>query len=108
MKKIFSLLFSACALGFGSWSNNSEKEDLVTGVNKKGSVETSVSVKAFDRTHDVLVTKHIVWNHDAAFKTIKNYDTIPALGMKKKEVNNNGSTEAITAKKEYEIFITVK
>ncbi|MFZ1529864.1 MAG: hypothetical protein WAT19_13995 [Ferruginibacter sp.] len=108
MKKIFSLFIAAGAFLISSCNDEGEKEDLVTGVNKKGSVETAVSVKALDSSRDLLTTKHIVWNHDTIFKTIEYYDTIPALGMEKKEVNNNGSTQVIAAKKEYEIFITVK
>lgn len=108
MKKISSLFLSAGTILIISCNDETEKEDLVTAVNKKGSVETSVSVKALDVSNDVLVTKHIVWNHDSVFKTIEYYDTIPALGLEKKEVENNGNAQTISAKKEYEIFITVK
>lgn len=111
MKKILfgSCLLLTCSLLILSCGDNEPKEDMVNAVNKKGSVETSVTVKEADSTHDVVVTKHIVWNHDTTYKTIEYYDTIPSLGNENKKVEDkNGNIQTVNARKEYEIFITVK
>jgi hypothetical protein len=86
-----------------------EAKDLVNEVNKNGSIETSVSVNHLDSTHDLLVTKHIVWTNGNTSKTIINNDTIPALGTTNTVAENEeGDTKNINVKKAYEIFITVK
>ena len=97
---ISSFLFISC---------NDEKEDLTEGVNKSGSVESAVTVEHLDSTHDVLITKHIVWNNNAVYNTIVYRDTLPALGDHYATAENeDGDTKGVTVKKDYEIFITVK
>jgi len=86
-----------------------QNEDITEGVNKAGSVETAVSVEHADSTHDVLVTKHIVWRNFTEYKTIVYRDTIPALGNTQETAENDeGDTKNVNLKKDYEIFITVK
>jgi hypothetical protein len=86
-----------------------EQKDLVNEVNKNGSIETSVSVNHLDSTHDLLVTKHIVWTNGSTSKTIINNDTIPALGSAMVEAaDEKGDAKNAIVKKGYEIFITVK
>jgi hypothetical protein len=86
-----------------------KNEDLVNEVNKNGSIETSVSVNHLDSTHDLLVTKHIVWTNGTTSKTIINNDTIPALGSTMVEAEDEkGDVKNAMVKKGYEIFITVK
>jgi hypothetical protein len=109
MKKyiITSLLLTAiiCTTSCG----DDEEKDLVEGVNKTGSVETAVSVKHIDSTHDLLTTKHVVWTNGANTKTIESNDTIPALGYTKTEAEDeNGDAKTASVKKAYEIYITVK
>jgi hypothetical protein len=89
--------------------SNDEEKDLVEGVNKAGSIETAVSVKHIDSTHDLLTTKHVVWANGTNTKTIESNDTIPALGFTKTEAEDeNGDAKTATVKKAYEIYITVK
>jgi hypothetical protein len=86
-----------------------EKEDLTQEINKDGAIETSVTVEHLDDNKDLLITKHIVWNHNVEFKTIYTRDTIPALGMEHTVAENaDEDTKPVSVKKDYEIFITVK
>ncbi len=96
-----TLLFSSC--------KDEKNEDLTPEVNKNGSVETSVTVEHADSLHDVLVTKHIIWNKGATAGTFEHRDTVPALGSTSTMVKDDAGNERnVDAKKEYEIFITVK
>ncbi len=86
-----------------------KNEDLTQSVNKNGSVETSVTVQHLDSLNDLLITKHAVWFKGAINKTFEHRDTVPALGSEKAAVKDDyGYDKNVEAKKEYEIFITVK
>jgi len=94
-------LLSAC--------EEKKNEDLTSDVNKNGSVETSVTVQHLDSLNDVLVTKHTVWVRGTQFKNLEYRDTVPALGIESKTAENSaGDATTVAAKKDYEIFITVK
>jgi PBP1b-binding outer membrane lipoprotein LpoB len=109
MKKYFIISILLAAAIFVSSCSEDEGKDLVNEVNKNGSIETSVSVNHLDSTHDLLVTKHIVWTNGSTSKTIINNDTIPALGSAMVEAEDEkGEAKNAMAKKGYEIFITVK
>lgn len=95
------VVFSSC--------KDKKNEDITNTINKNGSVETAVTVEHLDSLHDILVTKHAVWVKGNQFKTLEYRDTVPALGMEMKNVeNSDGQAKNIEVKKEYEIFITVK
>lgn len=86
-----------------------KNEDITQSVNKNGSVETSVTVEHLDSLNDLLVTKHTVWYKGSINKTFEHRDTVPALGSEKAAVKDDfGYDKNVEAKKEYEIFITVK
>jgi hypothetical protein len=107
-KIIFSAMLMAIA-GFLSSCQDEKNEDLTQTVNKNGSVETSVTVQHLDSLSDILVTKHAVWYKGSINKTFEHRDTVPALGLEKTVVEDNyGYDKNVEAKKEYEIFITVK
>ncbi len=109
MKKYITTLLLLVAIIFVTSCKNDEEKDLVKEVNKNGSIETSVSVNHLDSTHDLLVTKHIVWTNGNTSKTITNNDTIAALGSAMLEAEDEkGEAKNTIAKKAYEIFITVK
>jgi hypothetical protein len=109
MKKYITTSFLLATTIFVSSCEDEEAKDLVNEVNKNGSIETSVSVNHLDSTHDLLVTKHIVWANGSTAKTIINNDTIPALGTTNTVAENeDGDTKNINVQKAYEIFITVK
>ncbi len=111
MKQNSLLLLSLMSAGILVCSSckDEKNEDLTPEVNKNGAVETSVTVEHVDSLNDVLVTKHIVWNKGAAAGTFEYRDTIPALGSNNTEVKDEfGYDKKVEAKKEYEIFITVK
>jgi len=84
------------------------KEDEVENVNRKGSVETQLSVEHIDNA-DVLITKHKIWKDDKLFKEIIKKDTIPSLGdTLVGGEDNDGNNPIVKTKKDYEFFITVQ
>jgi hypothetical protein len=109
MKKYITTSLLLAATIFATSCSEDEEKDLVEGVNKAGSIETAVSVKHIDSTHDLLTTKHVVWTNGATAKSIESNDTIPALGMTNIEAEDeNGDAKKAMVKKAYEIYITVK
>jgi hypothetical protein len=89
---IFAFIVAiACVIGYASSSPSTE--DQTQSVDRKGSIETGVSVVHADSTHDVILTSHKVWLHDSVYATIRYRDTIPALD---------------SIHKDYQIFITLK
>jgi hypothetical protein len=108
IKKIIPISFLATVIIAASCSDDTN-EDVVQTVNKNGSIESAVTVEHLDSTHDVLLTKHVVWNKGASEKTIVYRDTVPALGYENVVAeNSDGDTKKLTKQKDYEIFITVK
>jgi hypothetical protein len=88
---------------------SSQNEDQVDTVDRSGSVETSVSIKHADSTHDVILTTHKVWVNFNQYATIEHRDTVPALGMLSTVAqNDDGDTQKVRVKKDYQLFITVK
>lgn len=110
MKQHFFVLISLVTLSFSLLScEENENKDLTPNVNKDGAVETSITVEHADSLHDVLVTKHTIWNKGTAAGNVEHRDTIPALGASNATVKDDfGYDKTVNAKKEYEIFITVK
>ena len=111
MKKyrlILLVTFISTAVIFVSCKDE-KNEDITQSVNKNGSVETSVTVQHLDSLNDLLVTKHTLWYKGSVNKTFEHTDTVPAIGTEKKEMEDkDGNSKNVEAKKEYEIFITVK
>lgn len=96
-----AFIFSSC--------KEKVNEDMTQTINKNGAVETAVTVQHLDSLYDVLLTHHTVWYKGTAFKNVEYRDTVPALGVENKEVEDMaGYDKNVEAKKEYEIFITVK
>jgi hypothetical protein len=84
-------------------------EDQGAVLEKDGSVETAISVQHADSTHDIILTSHKVWIKDNEYTTITHRDTIPALdSLTTTAENNNGDTQRVRLKKDYQLFITVK
>jgi hypothetical protein len=103
MKKIAGILILSVL--FASCSNDDKTKDI----SKDGSVETVLSVEHFGSDKDILITKHKVWIKNQMFKEYIYSDTIPSLGIKNTEgEDENGNTQTLPVKKEYEIYITVK
>lgn len=106
MKKIGLALFTLIVLAS---CKNDDNEDVTTGLNKDGSVETAVTVEHADAAHDILLTTHNVWIKGQTVKTVVYRDTIPSLGITTTEgENGEGETATLRVPKDYEIFITVK
>ena len=106
MKQIF-VVFAASAVVI-SCNDKEYKNDEVNSVDRKGAVETQLSVVKGDSA-DVLVTKHNVWKNNKLVKEIVTRDTIPALGDTLSVVEDtNGNEQNAKIKKEYEFYITVQ
>jgi hypothetical protein len=90
-------------------SCNDDKHDQTNTVDRSGSIETSVSVRHADSTHDVILTTHKVWTNFKEYATYIHRDTVPALGlMATAGENANGDTTTVHLQKDYQIFITMK
>lgn len=84
-------------------------DDEVKQISKEGAVETVLSVDHLDAKHDILTTTHQVWVKNALVKKVVYKDTIPSLGTSTQEAtNNDGVTQSVDLKTDYEVYITVK
>jgi len=93
------LLLSAC-------DNN---DDQAKTVNKEGGIEVSLSTSHLDSLKDLLTTHYIVWRKGAKIKEFDKTDTVPSLGKFYTEgENNNGDTQSVNVRKDYEFYVTVK
>ncbi|WP_376777328.1 hypothetical protein [Flavobacterium covae] len=92
-------------LGFVMSNCYDYKEDIVTEVDKGGSVETEMTIEHIDSEKDLVITKHKVWSKGNLTKEIVYKDTIPALGEYEEEDEEG---EIVKGKKEYEIYFTAK
>ncbi|OWP84899.1 hypothetical protein BWK59_02955 [Flavobacterium davisii] len=81
------------------------KEDVVTEVDKEGSVETEMTIEHIDSERDLVITKHKVWSKGNLSKEIVYKDTVPALGEYEEEDEEG---KIVKGKKEYEIYFTAK
>lgn len=90
------------------FSCKEKNEDIVSEPNKEGAIETVVSVKHEDG-FDILTTTHKVWVKNQLDKTLIQVDTLKSLGLTTVEgEGQNGNTEKVQVKKDYEFYITVK
>jgi hypothetical protein len=93
------MLLSAC----------DENEDQVKTVNKNGGIEVSLSTAHIDSLKDLLTTHYIVWRKGVKVREFDKKDTVPSLGKFTTEgENDNGDTQDVTVKKDYEFYVTVK
>ena len=94
------LLISAC---------DDNNEDQSKTVDKTGSVEVSLSTKHIDSLKDELITHYTVWRKGSIVREFTKRDTVPGLETFKTEgENDNGDTQDVKVKKDYEFFVTVK
>lgn len=104
MKKLLSAILLASLF----FSCKEKNEDIVTEPNKEGSIETVVSVK-HEEGYDILTTTHKVWVKNQLDKILIKVDTLRSLGITTVEgEDQNGNTEKVEVKKDYEFYITVK
>jgi hypothetical protein len=93
------LLISAC----------DDNNDQAKTVNKDGGIEVSLSTTHLDSLKDLLTTHYIVWRKGAKMREFDKRDTIPGLGKFFTEgENNNGDTQSLNVRKDYEFYVTVK
>lgn len=112
-RNIAILLFIAALLAvvyLANWHESSNAdEDQGKTLDKDGSVETAISVEHADSTHDIILTSHKVWIRNKQYATIVHRDTVPSLdSLTATAENDNGNTQQVRLKKDYQLFITVK
>ncbi len=108
MRKIQIVLLSLGLLGIIACNEKEYKEDEVSSIDKKASIETELSVQHID-TADVLVTTHKIWKDKKLIKEIVKRDTIPSLGDTLMESEDkDGVIHKDKTKKDYEFYITVQ
>ncbi len=109
MKSVLTLIVAVFAVTLIFSCEPKQNEDITQQINKNGSVETAVEIKHIDSLHDELITTHKIWANNRFIKDIIYRDTIPFLGKKEVEAENeSGDTKKVIIDKAYEIFITVK
>ena|ERR1700744_5959046 len=96
----FLLFLSAC---------DDNDDDKAKTVDKNGSVEVLLSTQHLDSLRDQLTTHYIVWRKGIKIKEFDKLDTVPSLGRFYTEgENDNGDTQSVNVRKEYEFYVTVK
>lgn len=109
VKKIKFCLLLIGMIALTACDEKEYKEDEVSSVDKKASIETELSVQHIGDSADILITKHKVWKNNKLFKEIIQKDTIPGLGDTLQVVEDeNGNEHAANVKKDYEFYITVQ
>ncbi|MDB5138926.1 MAG: hypothetical protein JWR12_842 [Mucilaginibacter sp.] len=93
------LLLSAC----------DDNADQVKTVDKNGGIEVSLSTTHLDSLKDLLTTHYTVWRKGVKIREFNKRDTVPALETFTTEgENDNGDTQDVKVKKDYEFYVTVK
>jgi hypothetical protein len=88
---------------------NNNNEDQAKSVDKNGSIEVSLSTSHIDSLKDLLTTHYTVWRKGVKVSEFNKRDTVPSLGTLNTEgENDNGDTQEVKVKKDYEFFVTVK
>ena len=104
-----SFLFSGFVLILLLSSCNNENEDQVKQVDKNGGIEVSLSTQHIDSLKDLLTTHYIIWRKGTKVQEFDKRDTVPSLGQFITEgEKDNGDTQDVRVKKDYEFFVTVK
>ena len=86
-----------------------DNEDKVAQIDKKGGIEVTLSTRHLDSLKDMLTTHYKVWDRGTIVREFDKNDTIPALGtMTTEGENDNGDTQDINVRKDYEFYVTVK
>lgn len=105
-KKLSHIIFLLLAILISSCN---EEKDKVKEISKDGSIETIMNVEHLANNQDVIRTTHKIWVKNMLVKTAIHTDTIPSLGTTKEEMTiSNDVTKQVSAKKDYEFYITVK
>jgi hypothetical protein len=94
------LFLSAC---------DGSNDDQAKQVDRNGSIEVSLSTAHIDSAKDLLTTHYKVWRKGVIVREFDKKDTVPSLDEFTTEgENDNGDTQNVTVKKDYEFFVTVK
>ena len=93
------MLLSAC----------DDNNDQVKQLDKSGSVEISLSTLHIDSLKDLITTHYTVWRKGIKVREFDKKDTVPSLDTFTTEgENDNGDTQNVKVKKDYEFFVTLK
>jgi hypothetical protein len=105
MKPLLSIAFVLCLFLYACDDN----DDKAKTVDKKGSIEVTLSSVHLDSLKDLVTTHYVVWRRGAKIKEFDVKDTVQSLGVATTEgEDDNGDTKDIVAPKDYDFFVTVK
>lgn len=105
MKALLPIAFILC-LFISSCDDDSGK---AKEVDKKGSIEVTLSTNHLDSLKDLVTTHYTVWRKGVMVREFDVKDTIPSLGVTStKGENDNGDTKNMVIPKDYDFFVTVK
>ncbi len=105
MNKLLPVLFVLC-LFLASCDND---DDKAKAVDPKGSIAVTLSTNHIDSLRDVVTSHYVVWRNGIIAREFDVKDTIPGLGTKITEgENDNGDTKTMVVPKDYDFFVTVK
>jgi len=86
-----------------------DDDSKATEVNKKGSIEVTLSTTHIDSLKDLIITHYVAWKQGAKIKEWDVKDTVQSLGIATTEgEDDNGNTKQMALPKDYDFFVTVK
>jgi hypothetical protein len=103
MKKSILILLSSVLL-----FSCEEPSNQSSSIDKKGSVEMSVSTKLLPDGRTVMIIHRNVWSNGVNTYSKIQYDTLTSLGTKMETYfdEEKGTEKNVSVPKEYEIYIT--
>jgi hypothetical protein len=106
MKKLLPFCFAGLLLLSACDDND---DDQAKTVDKHGSIEVALSTRHIDSLKDEITTHYTVWRRGSIVREFNKRDTVPGLESFKTEgEDDNGNTQDVKVKKDYEFFVTVK
>lgn len=86
-----------------------DDNDKAKEVDKKGSIEVTLSTTHIDSLKDLVTTHYIAWRRGAKIKEWDVKDTVQSLGVGTTEgEDNDGNTKEMVLPRDYDFFVTVK
>jgi hypothetical protein len=86
-----------------------DNDDKTKTVDKRGSIEVTLSTTHIDSLKDLVTTHYVIWRRGDKIKEYDVKDTVQSLGLATTEgEDNDGDTKEMVVPKDYDFFVTVK